>query len=158
MNNFSSSKLKKIKIGANLGVGLALIAAGIILRVTDSNIIENTKAVIGLSLIPLGIALYLWLSLIFAKKYPKNMNQMNIMENDERLRAIGYRADSTAFRILRWALMLLYYGYTFMSPDDVFETASWWIVLVFFMLSYLLQGILVKIYSDHEAAGAEEDE
>lgn len=158
MNSFSSSKMTKIKIAANLVVGLALVAVGIYLRVTGSNIVENSRAIIGLALIPLGIALYLWLSLVFAKKYPKNMKKVHIMENDERLRAINHRADSTTFRILRWALMLLYYGYTFLTPDDIFESAGWWIVLGFFMVSYLLQGILVKVYSDREAVGAEEDE
>jgi hypothetical protein len=149
--------MTKIKIGANLVVGLALVGVGVYLRVTGSDIIENSRAIIGLSLIPLGIALYLWLSLVLTKKYPKNMNQIHIMETDERLRAISHRADSTTFRILRWALMLLYYGYTFLTPDDIFESLAWWIVLGFFMLSYLLQGILVKVYSDRETVGAEEE-
>lgn len=158
MNSFSSSKMTKIKIVANLVVGLVLVAVGIYLRVTGSDIIENSKAIIGLSFIPLSIALYLGLSLVYAKKYPKNMNKIHIMETDERLRAINHQADSTTFRVLRWALMLLYYGYTFLTPDDIFESLAWWIVLGFFMLSYLMQGILVKVYSDREKAGAEEEE
>ena len=158
MSSFSRSTMTKIKIGANLVVGLALVGVGVYLRVAGSNIIENSRAVIGLSLIPLGIALYLGLSLVFEKKYPKNMNKIHIMETDERLRAINHQADSTTFRVLRWALMLLYYGYTFLTPDDIFESLAWWIVLGFFMLSYLMQGILVKVYSDREKAGAEEEE
>lgn len=157
MNNFSSSTITKIKIGANLGVGLVLVAVGIILRVTDSRIIDNTKAIIGLSIIPFGIALSLWMNLFFAKKFPKDMNQIHILENDERLKAIRNEANSTTFLILRWSLMLFYFGYTFISPEDVFEKATWWVVLGFFMLSYILQCVMNKIYSDRDVVEEEEE-
>lgn len=156
MSSFSSSKMTKIKIVANLGVGLALIAAGIVLNVTGSQIIENTRAIFGLSIIPFGIALSLWLSLFYAKKNPKNMNQIHILENDERLKAIRHQADSTTFLILRWVLMMFYFGYTFLAPEDVFENVYWWVVLGFFMLSYILQGVMNKIYSDREIVEEEE--
>ena len=131
---------------ANLIIGLLLVTAGILLNVLNSPLIENKKALIGLSFIPFGTALYSWLNLLFIKKFPKDMKKVLISENDERLVAMRNEADSVTFQVLRWALALVFFGYTFIVPKDIFESPAWWIVFGFLFLSYMLQAILLAIF------------
>jgi hypothetical protein len=131
---------------ANLIAGILLITAGILLNILNSPLIENKKAIIGLSFIPLGTSLYSWLNIYFIKKFPKGMKPVIVSENDERLVAIRNEADAITFQVLRWALMLVFFGYTFMVPKDIFETPSWWIIFGFYFMSYMLQGVLLNIY------------
>lgn len=146
MITIKNSKRTVVNMYASLAIGLIILISGTLMAVMDMNFINNEKAVIGLSFIPLGNALYLWINQIFIKKYPAKMKPMVISENDERIVAMQNEADSITFRILRYALLLLYFGYTFMVPDDIFEAPSWWIMLAFFMASYLLQGLLLAYY------------
>jgi hypothetical protein len=131
---------------ANLIAGALLVIAGILLNVLNIPLIENKKAIIGLSLIPFGISFYSWLNLFLSNKYPKDMKPVIISENDERLIAIRNEADSITFQILQWALMLTFFGYTFIVPKDIFETLSWWIIFGFYLMSIMLQGIILSIY------------
>lgn len=136
---------KRTLVIANLAVGLALLLTGILLKKYDINVVQNPKAVIGLSFIPLGIALSAFINIIFVKRYPKAMNAVIISENDERLTAIRNEADSKTFRILRWALLFVFFGYTFSVPTDVFEAPGWWTVFAFLFLSYVLPAIFFRI-------------
>lgn len=141
-----SKKKLIISMYVNLIAGLLLVIAGIMLIVLNSPLIENKKAIIGLSFIPFGISFCSWINLFLTKKYPKDMKPVIISENDERLIAIRNEADSVTFQILQWALMLTFFGYTFMVPKDIFETPSWWIIFGFYIMSYMLQGIILSIY------------
>lgn len=132
---------------ANLIVGILLITAGILLNILNSPLIDNKKALIGLSFIPLGISFYSWLNIYLIKKYPKSMKPVIISENDERLVAIRNKADALTFQILQWALLLVFLGYTFMVPKDIFETPAWWITFGFYFMSFILQGVLLNIYN-----------
>ena len=137
-----------VTLFANLTVGILLVVTGILMFVFDINIIENKKAIIGLSFIPLAAAFVSGFNLIMIKKHLDKMKAIVIAENDERLVAIQNETDATAFRILRWALMLVFFGYTLAIPKDVFESPAWWVVFSFFFMSYVLQGILFKINYD----------
>ena len=74
------------------------------------------------------------------------MKPVIVSENDERLIAIRNEADSITFNILQWALMLTFFGYTFMVPNDIFETPLWWVIFSFYFMSYMLQGIILSIF------------
>lgn len=141
-----SKKKLMFNMYANLIVGILLVIAGILLTVLNSPLIENKKAIIGLSFIPFGISFYSWMNLFFTKKFPKGMKPVIVSENDERLITIRNEADAITFQILQWALMITFFGYTFMVPKDIFETPLWWIIFGFFLMSYLLQGIILSIY------------
>lgn len=132
---------------ANLAVGLLLVATGIFLEITGFPFADNNKSLIGLAFIPLGLSTGAFLNLIFIKKYPDGMKPVLISENDERLTAIKNKADALTFRFLRWVLMLVFFGYTFIKPNDIFETVSWWIMFAFYFISYMLQGTIMFIFS-----------
>lgn len=141
-----SKKKLEFNMYVNLIVGILLIIVGILLNVLNSPLIENKKAIIVLSFIPFGISLYSWINLFFTKKFPKDMKPVIVSENDERLIAIRNEVDAVTFQVLQWALMLVFFGYTFMVPKNIFETPSWWIIFGFYLMSYMLQGIILSIY------------
>ena len=143
MNSEKVIKTTKAVMIFNLFVGIALIVLSLILRGLDMELISNQKAIVGVSFIPLGIALASFLTLTFMKKDPKG--PLVVYEQDERIRTLRMESDSKAFRALRWALTLVYFGYTFMVPEDIFEAPGWWITLAFFFMSFMLPGILFKI-------------
>jgi len=134
-------KETKLIMFSFLIVGLVLLAAGIIFSVFKVNIIQNNKAIIGLSFIPLSMAFYYFIRLLLIKKSSKNMHNAIIFQYDERLVTIRNEADAKAFRILQWILFMVYIGYTLIIPDDVFESVGWWIILGLLLISYMLQGI-----------------
>ncbi len=71
------------------------------------------------------------------------MKEIIISENDERLVALKNEAEANAFRILQAVLFLTYMGYTFMVPEDIFESVGWWIVTVLLFVSLILQAVLL---------------
>lgn len=150
MFNKKSKKMLLFNIYANLIVGLLLAGTGIVLEITKSSMVENNKGFVALSFIPLALGLYSLCTLILMKKYPKKMKSVITEENDERLISIKNEADAITFRVLQWALMLVYFGYTFMMPKDIFEAPAWWITLAFFFSSFILQGILLSVFQRKE--------
>src|SRR5665647_2596891 len=82
-----------VTLFANLTVGILLVVTGILMFVFDINIIENKKAIIGLSFIPLATAFASGFNLIMIKKHPDKMKVIVITENDERLVAIQNETD-----------------------------------------------------------------
>jgi hypothetical protein len=105
-------------------------------------LIKNNKAIVGLSFIPLSVALVYYLKLMRIKKSPYKMREILVNENDERLVALKNEADAKAFRIIQGALFLTYMGYTLMVPEDIFESVGWWILLVLLFVSFISQGVI----------------
>ena len=118
-----------------LSIGIVLLAAGIIFSLMGIYFIQNNKAFIGLSFIPLSVAFVYYIKLSRIKKSPQKMRNIIINENDERLVALRNEADAKAFKALQGALFLTYMGYTLMVPEDIFESVGWWIIL--FSYSFL---------------------
>ena len=131
---------------ANLAVGLLLAITGIFLELTNSTIVENVKAFVGLSFIPLMFGLYSLMTLVFIKKYPEKMKPVIISENEERVVAAKNEADAITFQVLKWVLMLVFFGYTFMVPGDIFEAPSWWVIFALYFIAVMLQGIILSIF------------
>lgn len=131
----------------NLAAGLVLLSAGILFRILDINIIQNNKAIIGLSFIPLVSGLYALFYVSSIKRSPKTMKAVIVSESDERLTYIRNESDAKAFRVLRWSLTLAFFGYTLMVPSDIFEATGWWILLVFFFISQFLPAIFYIVES-----------
>lgn len=145
MNTEKVIKNWKTIVALNLITGLLLLSAGIIFDIYNINIVQNNKALVGLSFIPLAVALCSFVNLLMLKRSPRSMRDIVISETDERLTAIRNEADAKAFRVLRWALLLAFFGYTLMVPSDVFEAIGWWILLVFFFISQFLPAVFYKI-------------
>ena len=143
MNSERVIKTTKAVMIINLCVGMSLICVNLLLKGLDIEFLSNPRAIVGISFIPFGIALASLFTLTMMKRNPSG--SLVIYEQDERIRNIRNETDSKAFRILRWALMLVYFGYTFLVPEDIFEAPGWWITLAFFFMSYMLPGILFKI-------------
>ncbi|MTI94659.1 MAG: hypothetical protein FH749_04100 [Firmicutes bacterium] len=133
-------RTKRLHLAANLLVGMALLAGGLLL-----DLVDNSRALIGLSLIPFGYALGLLINLILIKRNPQGMNPLIIAENDERVMSVRNEADSVTFRGLRWALTLVFLGYTFLVPGDIFEAVGWWITFGFLFAAYMVQGIVFAL-------------
>jgi len=136
-------KTTKAVMIVNLAVGIALVVLSLVLTGLKIEFLSNQRAIVGISFIPFGIALASFLSLYFMRRDPKG--PLVTYERDERIQAIRYETDSKAFRVLRWALMLFYFGYTFIVPNDIFEAPGWWVTLGFFFMSFMLPGILFKV-------------
>jgi uncharacterized membrane protein len=142
MNTEKIIKETKVAMTASLVIGLVLLATGIIFSLLDINLIKNNKAIIGLSFIPLCVAFVYYLKLTRIRKSPQKMREILVNESDERLVALKNEADAKAFRIIQGALFLAYMGYTLMVPEDIFESAGWWILLVLLFVSFIAQGII----------------
>lgn len=150
MNTKKIVKETKLIMFSFLIVGLLLLAVGIIFSVFKINIIQNNKAITGLSFIPLSLALTYFIKLLLIKKSPKNMHDVIIFQYDERLVAIRNEADAKAFRILHWILFMVFMGYTLIIPDDIFESVGWWIILGLLLISYMLQ-VIFSILSNRKS-------
>ena len=85
------------------------------------------------------------------------MKPVIISENDERLVAAKNEADAITFQVLRWALMLVFFGYTFMVPADIFEAPAWWIIFGLYFIAVMLQGIILSIFQRKEKDSIVED-
>lgn len=136
-------KKQRLYLFVSLLLGLFMLATALVLNLFD--LFDNTKAIVALSFIPFGVASAIAINLYLIKKHPRRMNALIISETDERLMAIKHETDSITFRILRWALLFFYLGYTFIVPEDIFEAPGWWLVLAFLLVSYTLQEVLFMI-------------
>lgn len=145
MNTEKIIKETKVIMIVTLVIGLVLLTTGIIISLLDINLIKNNKAIVGLSFIPLSVALICYLKLTRIKISPHKMQKILVNENDERLVALKNEADSKAFRIIQGALFLTYMGYTLMVPEDIFESVGWWILLVLLFVSFISQGVIYTI-------------
>jgi len=130
-----------------LVVGLVLLAIGIIFTLLNLRLVPNNKAIVGLSFIPLGVALAYWIKLTLIKKSPLKMRDTIINENDERLISMKNEEDAKSFKIIQGALFLAYIGYTLMVPEDIFESLGWWLLLVLLFVSFISQVIMSKMIS-----------
>ena len=126
-------------------VGVVLLGIGIVFSIIDVSFISNKKAIIGLSFIPLSVALVYYYKLSTIKKTPQKMKNIIISENDERLVALKNEADSKAFKIIQGAIFLSYMGYTLIVPEDIFESVGWWILMVLLFITFISQGIFISI-------------
>ena len=149
-------KKTKTYLALSLAAGVVMLAAGILFETLGVHLLDNNKAIIGVSFIPLGLALAFGLNLTMAKRNPKGMRSIMAAETDERLAALRHQADSITFRALRWALALLFCGYTFAYPAEVFESAGWWIVFGFFFAAFMLQGVLLAVLMGRGGEAAQE--
>ncbi|GAA0378404.1 hypothetical protein [Bacillus horti] len=134
-------KESKMVMTVSLIVGLALLAVGLVSRQWDIPLLSDNQALFALSLLPLSMAFVSFLKVSRIKNSPQKMRSILIKESDERLVALSNEADAKTFKILQGALFLAYFGYTFIFPQEVFESVGWWILLVLLLGSMLLQGI-----------------
>lgn len=157
MNGEKSIKEAKTVMNMGLGVGMFLFGTGVLFILLDIDYISNKKALIGVSFLPLSVALASFLKIIWIKRWPQKMKNIIISENDERLVALKNEADAKAFKVLQGTIFMAYMGYTFMVPADVFETIGWWILLTLFMITFIAQGVLTKaIYKSHDTGDRDE--
>lgn len=137
-------KKTKMVIFAALIVGVVLLAVGILFSSMDGNqALPDGKALVGLSFIPFGAALASYIKLSMIRRSPQKMKEIIISENDERLVILKNEAEANAFRILQAVLFLTYMGYTFMVPEDIFESVGWWIVTALLFVSLIVQAVLL---------------
>ena len=125
---------KRISLVSSAAASAVLLILGLIMDI---------KGLIGLSLVPAVRGLMDAVILYMVRTQPKKMLPLVISETDPRIQSVKKDADSTTFRILRWALLLLALGYTLVVPGDVF-TVLWWIITLLAVGSYLLQALLLK--------------
>ena len=158
MNTKYILKETTVIIVANLIVASLILALGFIFIYFDVGIIENKKALIALSFIPFGISIGHFIKLQYIKKYPQKMREEIISHNDERLVLIKNEANSKSFNILQWIIGILYFAYTFIVPKDIFESLGWWIILVLLLVSFILQGVILKLVNEKYKCEKEEVE
>lgn len=156
MNTDKIIREYKAIIIVTLVTGLALLTVGTIFTLVNFRLLPNNKAIVGLSFIPLGVALVYWIKLTLIKKSPLKMRDTIINENDERLISMKNEADAKSFKIVQGALFLAYMGYTLMVPEDIFESLGWWLLLVLLFVSFISQVIMSKIISGKENTTDEE--
>lgn len=131
-------------------LGMVLLSAGIIFTWTDVHLVSNNRALIGLSFIPLSVALMYYFKLTRIQNDPQKMKAIIISENDERLQALRNEADANAHRIVQAALFLAYMGYTLMVPADIFESVGWWMLLLLLLLSFISPAVFRSIAAKRE--------
>lgn len=134
-------KETKMIMIVTLVTGLFLLAAGISLRVMNIQWLENNRAVVGLSFIPLSVAVVYYFKLARLNKSPDKMRETLLNEMDERLASLRNEADAKAFKVIQGSLFLAYMGYTLIVPEDIFESVGWWILLALMVVSFMVQGI-----------------
>lgn len=157
MNTEKIIKESKLIMMAALAAGLILLALGITFTLFDIRLIENNRAIIGLSFIPLSVALVYYLKLTQIRKSPLKMKGIIVNENDERIIAVKNEANAKAFRITQAVLFLAYMSYTLMVPEDIFETVGWWILLLLLFVSFVSQGVILASAMRKESAEENED-
>ncbi|MCA1060087.1 hypothetical protein LCL96_14205 [Rossellomorea aquimaris] len=123
--------VKEIKwtIFVSLLVSMALLVTWFIFEISD--IPFANKSLLALSLIPFSAALASFLKLL---KIKKDLNVL-VSETDERVVAEKNEADAKALKLLQGVLFLSYLGYSFIIPEDIFESIGWWITLGILLLS-----------------------
>lgn len=134
-------KNSRIIIIFGIIVGVLLLGTGIVFSIIDSKLISNNKAIIGLSFLPLALAFIYYLKLSIIKTTPEKINNIIISESDERLVALKNEADSKAFFITKGAIFFAFLAYTFLVPEDIFESIGWWILMGLLFISFISQGI-----------------
>lgn len=147
MNTEKIIREYKAILMVTLVIGLALLAVGTIFTLLNLRLVPNNKAIVGLSFIPLGVAVAYWIKLTIIRKSPLKMHDTIINENDERLVSMKNEADAKSFKIIQGALFLAYMGYTLMVPEDIFESLGWWLLLVLLFISFISQAIMSRIIS-----------
>lgn len=151
MNTEKIIKEARMIIVVCLTVGIILLVTGVVFTFIEVSFVPNTRAIIGLSIIPLSVVLVYYLKLNNIKKSPQKMKNIIISESDERLVALKNEADAKTFKLVQAVIFLGYMGYTLMVPEDIFESIGWWIVLVTLMVTFIAQGVLRSmIYSKKE--------
>lgn len=156
MNIEKNRKRLQTDLLANLAIGAVLLAAGILARATGLWGLENPKALVGLSFIPIALAFMKWFQLHRLKRHAVEMKPTLIAENDERLIAERNKAEAAAGRILRYLLYLLFLGYTLSTPSVIFETVEWWTLFGLFFLSQALPAFFLTIASVRSQRAGEE--
>lgn len=145
MNTEKIIKETKVIILVTFAIGLIMMIIGIIFSLLDINLINNNKAIVGLSFIPLSLAFTYYIKLKLIIKTPNKMKKIIINENDERIVASKNKADARAFRIIQSILFLSYMGYTLIIPEDIFKSIGWWILLALLLISFGLQSIFYSL-------------
>lgn len=143
MNTEKILKEARIIMVTCLITGLLLLIIGISLSAMEVSFISNKKAVIGLSFMPLSVALIYYLKISSIKKTPDKMKSIIINENDERVAALKNEAAAKAFKIVQGAIFLGYFGYTLMVPEDIFESVGWWILMALLFITFTSHGLLL---------------
>ncbi|MCA0970683.1 hypothetical protein LCM20_08795 [Halobacillus litoralis] len=123
-------KETKLIIGVSLFASLALLITWTTVELMNTSF-GNDKALLALSIIPLSAALASYLKLIKINKDPQKM----VAETDERLVAEKNEADAKALKLLQGILFLTYMGYTFIFPEETFQSLGWWVTLGILLLS-----------------------
>lgn len=123
-------------------VGAILLAIGVVLKLREVSVIENDRAFIGLSFIPFTIAAVYLGKIFMIKKYPQKMKSAILKETDERLTAMRNEADAVAYKITQAVIGLMYFGYTIMVPQDVFESSGWWLLLAAYFVTFFSKDIV----------------
>ena len=141
MNGEKTVKDTKTVMIVSLIVGAVLFTVGLVIRQWEIALFSDNKALLALSLLPFSLAFVSFLKLSRIKKSPEKMRSIIIRESDERVVALNNEADARTFKVLQGMLFLAYFGYTFMFPQEVFESIGWWILLILILSSMLLQGI-----------------
>lgn len=150
-----TKKITAIILSA-LIIGLLLLGVGLTLGYWDRSLLPYRKGIIALSFIPLAIAMAAYVKLSIIQRHPEKMKNIIAAENDERLRSLKNEADAKAFRITQSAIFLSYFGYTLLFPDDIFETAGWWILLALLLVSFISQGIMsYRVNKSNRAKGGQ---
>ena len=142
MNTKKIEREAKVIIIVTLTIGIILLVTGVVFSFLGYRVLPNNKALIGLSFMPLGVALTYYLKLTKIRKSPEKMRSIIISENDERIAALKNDADAKTLKIIKGLLFMSYMGYTLMVPEDIFEAVGWWILLGLFFATFMLQGIL----------------
>ena len=150
-------KETKMIMIVTLVTGLFLLAAGISLRVMNIQWLENNRAVVGLSFIPLSVAVVYYFKLARLNKSPDKMRETLVNEMDERLAALRNEADAKAFKVIQGSLFLAYMGYTLIVPEDIFESVGWWILLALMVVSFMAQGIFYSQAMGKDTSGDGEE-
>jgi uncharacterized membrane protein len=143
MNTEKIIKEARIIMLTCLITGLLLLVLGIGFSAMGVSFIQNKKAIIGLSFIPLSVALIYYLKISSIKKTPDKMKSIIINENDERIAALKNEAAAKAFKIVQGAIFISYFGYTLMFPDDIFESVSWWVLMALLLIAFIPHGLLL---------------
>ncbi len=131
----------KTELKVNLILGLVLLIAGIFVELYDVQILDNNRFIVALSFIPLGLFVASLIKIYYVKKNPNKY----VDEYDERLIASRDKADAQSLRIIRYLLFLAFFGYSFAESNEVFESLSWWLLLIISLITVFLPLI---IYGD----------
>lgn len=145
MNTERILKESKVMMIVTFVIGLILLATGITFTLFEVTLINNNRALIGLSLIPLSVGFMYLYKYMQIKKSPSKMKAIIINENDERIVNLKNEADAKAFRIVQGVIFLMYMGYTLMVPEDIFEAVGWWILLIILFVSFMAQGLITAM-------------